>query len=178
MNVTVFGSSQPLEGSPAYNDAYKIGQMLAEAGHCVLTGGYKGTMQAVSRGASEAGGHVIGVTTLEIERWRGVTANAWVKEERKFETLHQRLHALIDGCDAAIALPGGPGTLTEIALMWNLMIVDAIHRRPLILVGIGWQSILDQAYEKMSDNFLENQRALLQFSPDITSAVQLINHYS
>jgi predicted Rossmann-fold nucleotide-binding protein len=40
--------------------------------------------------------------------------------------LHERLLALIDGCDAAIALPGGVGTLLEIAMMWNRMIVDAI----------------------------------------------------
>jgi uncharacterized protein (TIGR00725 family) len=178
MNVTVFGGSQPKEGSAAYSAAYQIGKLLAEAGHVVLTGGYVGTMEAVSRGASEAGGHVIGVTCSEIERWRGVSANAWVKEERKFETLRQRLDGLIDGCNAAIALPGGPGTLTEIALMWNLMIVDAIHRRPLILVGHGWNSMFDQAYAELNDYFVENQRALIQFSPDIQSAVRLLNHNS
>ena len=68
---------------------------------------------------------------------RPIGANAWVKEERKFKTLQERLDGLISGCDAAIALPGGPGTLTEIGLMWNLMIIDAIRRRPLILVGRG-----------------------------------------
>lgn len=39
--------------------------MLAERGHIVLNGGYIGTMEAVSRGAAEAGGHVIGVTCEE-----------------------------------------------------------------------------------------------------------------
>jgi uncharacterized protein (TIGR00730 family) len=175
MNVTVFGGSQPREGSQAYEEAYKLGQILAEAGHTVLTGGYVGSMQAVSKGANEAGGHVIGVTCVEIERWRAGGVNAWVHEERKFETLHQRLDALINGCDAAIALPGGPGTMTEISLMWNLMIVDAIHRRPLILVGHGWQSILDQAYFEMGDYFVESQRAILLLSPDIYDAVRLLN---
>jgi len=175
MNVSVFGGSQPKASSAAYIEAYAIGKLLAEAGHTILTGGYIGTMEAVSRGASEAGGHVIGVTCEEIERWRGVGANPWVKEERKFITLRQRLDALIDGCDAAIALPGGPGTLAEIALMWNLMIVDVIHRRPLVLVGHGWKSMLDQAYAEMGDCFVEKQRALIQFSPDIHSAVKLLN---
>ena len=174
MNITVFGGSQPAEGSQAYITAYLLGKLLAEAGHIVLTGGYMGTMEAVSRGASEAGGHVIGVTCLEIERWRTTGANAWVKEERKCETLRQRLDGLIEGCEAAIALPGGPGTLTEIALMWNLMIVDAIHRRPLILVGHGWQATFDQAYTEMGENFIERQRAMLQFAPDIQSAVHLL----
>ena len=35
----------------------------------------------------------------------------WVKEEIKKKTLIERLQVLIEGCDAAIALPGGPGTL-------------------------------------------------------------------
>jgi predicted Rossmann-fold nucleotide-binding protein len=52
------------------------------------------------------------------------TREQWVKEERKKKTLLSRLQALIEGCDAAIALPGGPGTLTEITLMWNLMIIS------------------------------------------------------
>ena len=175
MNITVFGGSQPKPGSPSYQEAYELGKLLAEAGHAVLTGGYVGTMEAVSRGANEAGGHVIGVTCMEIERWRGVGANAWVKEERKYDTLRQRLDGLIDGCDAAIALPGGPGTLTEISLMWNLMIVDAIPRRPLVLVGHGWQSMFDQAYSELNDYFIENQRKLIQFAPDIQTAVRAVN---
>jgi hypothetical protein len=178
MNVSVFGGSQPKPGSAAYLEALLIGKLLAEAGHVVLTGGYIGTMEAVSRGANEAGGHVIGVTCLEIERWRSIGANAWVKEERKFDTLRQRLDGLIEGCDAAIALPGGPGTMAEISLMWNLMIVDAIRRRPLILVGHGWNSMFDQAYAELDEYFLPNQRALIQFTPNVHSAVQLLNHNS
>jgi uncharacterized protein (TIGR00730 family) len=178
MNVTVFGGSQPRPGSNAYVEAYQLGKYLAESGHTVLTGGYKGAMEAVSRGANEAGGHVIGVTCEDIEHWRGVGVNAWVLEERKFKTLQQRLDGLINGCQAAIALPGGPGTLTEISLMWNLMIVGAIHRRPLILVGHGWKAMFDQAYSEMSDYYVERQRALIQFSPDINSAVRLLNHNS
>src|SRR6185295_11638657 len=103
-------------------EAYELGKLLAGAGHTVLTGGYMGTMEAVSKGANEAGGHVIGVTCAQIESWRATGPNAWVKEQRRFETLQERLNCLIDSCDAAIALPGGPGTLTEIALSWNLMI--------------------------------------------------------
>ena len=176
MNITVFGGSQPKEGDSAYIEAYQLGKLLAEAGHAVLTGGYIGTMEAASKGATEAGGHVIGVTCTDIERWRRVSANAWVKEERKFETLQERLDGLINGCDAAIALPGGPGTLTEIGLMWNLMIIDAIHRRPLILVGRGWQSMLDQAYAEMGAYFTDNQRQLVQFAPDVQTAVEILEN--
>lgn len=175
MNVTVFGGSLPARDSQAYQQAFQLGTLLAEAGHAVLTGGYIGTMEAVSRGANEAGAHVIGVTCDEIERWRGISANPWVMEERKFNTLRERLNNLIDGCDAAIALPGGPGTLTEISLMWNLMIVDAIPQKPLILIGHGWKSMLEQAYTEMPEYFIEKQRNLVQFAPDIHTAVKLLD---
>ena len=100
MNITVFGGSQPREGDSAYNEAMELGRLLAQRGHTVLTGGYIGTMEAVSRGASEAGGHVIGVTCEDIENWRKVAPNRWVKEERRWKTLLERLQGLIDGCDA------------------------------------------------------------------------------
>jgi predicted Rossmann-fold nucleotide-binding protein len=87
-------------------------------------------MEAVSRGAAEAGGHVIGVTCTEISRWHGLAANPWIQEERQTATLMERLEGLIRGSDAALALPGGPGTLAEISLAWNLMIVGSVSPRP------------------------------------------------
>ena len=178
MNITIFGGSQPQPGSPAYVEAYQLGKLLAEAGHTVLTGGYIGTMEAVSRGASEAGGHVIGVTCAEIEKWRPIKANAWVKEEWRRETLMERLQALVEACDAAIALPGGPGTLAEISLSWNLRIIGAITPRPLILVGDGWQTVLDQVYQSFDEYIPTNQRELVQFAKDVNSAVGLLESYA
>ena len=171
MRISVFGGSQPKEGSAAYAEAQQLGRLLAERGHTVLTGGYIGTMEAVSRGACEAGGHVVGVTCTEIERWRAVGANRWVKEELKEETLVDRLRVLVQGCDAALALPGGPGTLTEISLTWNLMIVSALPRRPLILIGDGWQRVFDQVFTGLGDYTPDHQRVLLEFAPDINTAV-------
>jgi uncharacterized protein (TIGR00730 family) len=174
MNVSVFGGSQPKQGDPAYAEAMLLGRLLAQGGHTVLTGGYIGTMEAVSRGANEAGGHVIGVTCEEIERWRPVKANAWVTEERRRLRLMERLEELITACDAAIALPGGPGTLTEIAVTWNLMIVGVLRRRPLILVGGGWQSLFGRAFLEMGTYTPEAQRALLEFAPDVQTALKRV----
>ncbi|HEX7541524.1 MAG TPA: LOG family protein [Anaerolineales bacterium] len=175
MNITVFGGSQPQPGSPAYAEACELGKLLAQAGHTVLTGGYIGTMEAVSRGASEAGGHVIGVTCADIETWRPVKPNVWVQEERRFATLQERLNELVLACDAAIALPGGPGTLTEIALTWNLMIVNSMPPKPLILTGAGWRSVMKSFYNSFEVYIPQNQRDLLQFAPDIREAVNLLS---
>ena len=178
MKISVFGSSQSKEGSMAYAEAQELGKLLAQRGHVVFTGGYRGTMEAVSRGAAEVGGHVVGVTCDDIERWRPLGANAWVKEEWRKKTLIDRLQALVEGCDAALALPGGPGTLTEIALTWNLMIIGSLHRRPLILIGSGWQNVLDQFYQSLDEYVSATQRELAQFAPDIKTAVELLDSKS
>ena len=86
---------------------------------------------------------MIGVTCDEIGRWHGRSANDWVSEEWKQTTLIQRLEVLIRSADAAMALPGGPGTLAEVALMWNLMIVGSLPSRSLILVGPAWKQVMD-----------------------------------
>jgi hypothetical protein len=174
MRISVFGGSQPREGDPAYTEALDLGRLLAERGHTVLTGGYIGVMEAVSRGAQEAGGHVIGVTCEDIEAWRPVKPNSWVMEEVRKKTLIDRLHALIHESDAALALPGGAGTLTEIALMWNLMIVESLHRRPLILVGGGWQSTFDQFFREFDSYMTAQQREILRFAEDVHTALKML----
>jgi uncharacterized protein (TIGR00725 family) len=173
--ITVFGGSGPKPGSPGYIEAYELGKLLGAAGHTVLTGGYIGTMEAVSKGAAETGGHVVGVTCDEIENWRKVTKNAWVQEERRFQTLEQRLNELVHACDAAIALSGGPGTLTEIALSWNLMIVDAMPRKPLILIGERWKKVLETFNREFADYTSINQGMIITFAATIHEASELVS---
>jgi uncharacterized protein (TIGR00730 family) len=177
MNITVFGGSEPRPGEEPYADALRLGLLLAQAGHCVLTGGYIGTMEAVSRGAAEAGGHVIGVTCDQIEAWRPVRPNQWVREERRFATVRLRLFALIEDCDAAIALPGGVGTLAEVAEMWSHLQTGAISPRPLILVGPGWRSTMETFLRYFDRYVPERYRDLLIFAPTVEIAVQILAGY-
>jgi uncharacterized protein (TIGR00725 family) len=174
MKVTVFGGASAQPGDPGYQDAFKLGSLLAQAGHTVLTGGYMGTMEAASKGAALAGGLVIGVTCAEIERWRNARANPWVKEEWKTDTLAERLSLLIDHAQAAIALPGGPGTLVEISLLWNRMIIAAAPVRPLIIVGKGWKDTFETLFHEQEPYIGEPQRRLLTFSPTVEEAAALL----
>lgn len=138
--VTVFGSSRVETGNPEYLDAIRLGRLLAEAGYSLCTGGYAGVMEAVSRGAVEAGGHTIGVTvTTWTSRHR---PNRWVREELAMPDLFQRI-ARLTATDAYVAMPGGMGTLGEVALTWNLFQTESIPRRPLVLVGRPWRDTLD-----------------------------------
>ena len=176
MKVTVFGGASAQPGDWIYQEAQRLGLLLAQSGHTVLTGGYMGTMEAASRGAAEGGGHVIGVTCSEIDRWRNAKANPWVKEEWKVETLMDRLRLLMDSAEVALALPGGSGTLAEIALLWNRMIIAAIPARPLILIGEGWQTTFTTLLKEQSPYIGEPQRRLLTFAPTVEAAVALIAH--
>ncbi|MBX3047056.1 MAG: LOG family protein [Anaerolineales bacterium] len=171
MNITVFGSASPQPGHSAYEEARRLGELLARAGHTVLTGGYMGTMEAASRGAAEAGGHVVGVTCQQIEDWRAAKHNPWVLEERKFPTLRERLYCLVDSCDAALALPGGIGTLDEIVTMWSQMQTAAMAVRPLILIGEGWRRTITALLEAQNEHIRPAHRDLLSFAEDIDGAV-------
>jgi uncharacterized protein (TIGR00730 family) len=175
MRVTVFGGAAPRPGEPAYDEALQLGHLLGEQGCTVLTGAYLGTMEAVSRGANEAGGHVIGVSCEEIERWRPIKANSWVQEELRTPTLKERLFTLIEQCDAAIALPGGPGTLAEFAVMWNLLIIAALPPRPLILVGPGWRETVEVLCRTQTAYVPPYQQEFLSFAATVEEAVQVLS---
>jgi uncharacterized protein (TIGR00730 family) len=172
--ITVFGGSSPRPEEQPYQEAQRLGALLGKAGYAVLTGGYIGTMEAVSRGAAEAGGHVIGVTCDEIEGWRPVNPNPWIMEERRYPTTRERLFALMTACDAALALPGGVGTLAEIVFMWSQLQTGALSLRPLILIGAGWQDIFNEFYNRMDPYIRTQDKAFLTFAPDVGAAAKLL----
>ncbi|MFW5772774.1 MAG: LOG family protein [Phototrophicaceae bacterium] len=141
--VAVYGSAVVRPGEPEYQDAYEIGRALAQAGYAIMTGGYGGIMGAASQGAAEAGGHVIGVTSRAIELLRDDQANAWVSEEIKYDTLRDRLLHLVLHADACVVMPGGLGTLNELALSWELGRVGDLPLRPLVCYGDFWRQMLE-----------------------------------
>ncbi|MGQ9502511.1 MAG: LOG family protein [Anaerolineae bacterium] len=140
--ISVFGANAPLPGSAEYEAARDLGRRLAKLGMVVQTGGYGGVMEAASRGASESGGHVIGVTCALFESSWALRPNHWVQTEIKQPTLRARVVYLIEQCDGIVVMPGGIGTLSELALAWSLMQVGEIRRKPLIAVGGQWQRTL------------------------------------
>jgi len=142
--VTVFGSSLPREDSAAFAEARRLGRLLAEAGFAVCNGGYGGLMEATARGAREAGGRTIGVTCAI---W-SAKANRWIEEEVRAPSFPERLMTLIARGDAYIVLPGGTGTLAELALVWEMMNKSSLSRsvggrRPLLVMAPYWQPVID-----------------------------------
>ena len=134
----------PGEGSTAYVEAQRLGRLLAEAGYAVCNGGYGGLMEATARGAREAGGHTIGITCVLWSR----PANPWIVQEVRAETFSERLMTLLARGDAYIVLPGGTGTLAELALAWEMMNKSSLSetvggRKPLLVMAPYWQPVID-----------------------------------
>lgn len=174
--VSVFGSARVQPGDADYELAVTVGRVLAEAGYTVMTGGYGGVMEAASKGANKAGGHVIGVTTKQIEQVRQVVANRWVKEEIMYDELRDRLLHLVKEADAGyVALPGGVGTLHEIAETWELMRMNGIGQRPLICYGDYWEGIITQV--KMSPYVGDFYRQLMKFAHTPKEVVQILHNW-
>lgn len=138
--VAVFGDSAPREGSAAYRTAREVGRVLAELGYAVANGGYRGTMEASARGAREAGGHTVGVLcTL----WSSAP-NEYLDRTVTVDDLYARVAALIEiGSAGYVVLPGGTGTLVEVAVAWELMCKTFLAPRPLVCVGEFWQPMIE-----------------------------------
>ena len=138
--VTVFGTSKARPGDSVFAMAESLGRLLAENGFTLANGGYGGTMLAGAKGAAEAGGRVVGVTCTAFKR---SGANEFVTEEISTSCLSERLAKLIELGDAYLVLPGGTGTLLELADVWehkNKGFANA--DKPIILVGAFWQPLL------------------------------------
>jgi uncharacterized protein (TIGR00725 family) len=136
--VTIFGGSKCDESSLEYSQALRVGELLADAGFTICTGGYSGVMEAASRGAHERGGRVIGITMNQFQS----EPNRFLTEKIPSEHFYERLQRLIVQSVGYIALRGGMGTVTEISLVWNKLQTRVLDPRPLVLLGDCWPPVV------------------------------------
>lgn len=138
--ISIFGTSRALPESPVYQLAFDTGKLLAEAGFTIANGGYAGSMAASAKAAAGAGAKVIGVTCLKFKS----VPNKYSTEIIQTDCLDERLNKLTEIADAYVALPGGTGTLLEIAKVWELKNKHFIdERKPIILVTDFWKALID-----------------------------------
>lgn len=166
--VTIFGGSKCAETSPEYQEARKIGGMLAEAGFTICTGGYLGVMEAASRGARERGGRVLGIVMNQFKH----EPNRFLTDKVATDHFYDRLQNLITRSIGFVAFRGGMGTVTEISLVWNKLTTGVLAPRPLVLVGDCWHGVV----EAWKSNLVVSDRDLkfLEFADEADSAASLI----
>ena len=139
--IAVFGSSEPRPGEPLYQQAYELGRLLAAEGLTVVTGGYGGVMEGASRGATEAGGTTLGVTC---DAFAGRTPNSFLSRTVTAPDLYQRQRELIERSRGYVVCEGRTGTLAELSMLWALNRAGCLDRRPVILLGVYWNTLLEQ----------------------------------
>ncbi len=108
MRVSIIGGSDASKGTA--DRAREVGRLLAERGHEVVCGGRGGVMAAACRGASEAGGHTIGILPGHDRD----NANEYVETTIATGIGNARNPLVVLNGDAVVAIDGGPGTLSEI----------------------------------------------------------------
>lgn len=166
--VTIFGGSKCRESDLAYLQAMRVGELLADAGYTICTGGYSGVMEAASRGAHERGGRVIGITMNQFS----IEPNRYLTEKIPSEHFYERLQRLIVQSVGYIALRGGMGTVTEISLVWNKMQTRVLEPRPLVLLGDCWPPVVETWQKHLAVNDTNVQ--ILSFAKTPEDAVGII----
>ena len=130
--VAVYGSSSTRPGCGGaaqkdYEDAQKLGMLLAKEGYGVLTGGSVGSMEAVNKGCKEAGGHSIGVT-LELLK-KEQKANDYCDELIRTDHFYPRLEKYREKSSFQVAGPGGVGTVMEVMEMLCMLLTNRTHHQ-------------------------------------------------
>ena len=166
--VTIFGGSKCGEDSEEYRHSLRVGQLLAEQGFTICTGGYLGVMEAASRGAHERGGHVLGIVMNQFK----AEPNRYLTDKVATAHFYERLQNLITRSVGFIAVRGGMGTVTEMSLVWNKLQTQVIEPRPLVLLGKDWPPVIEAFRRHLAVS--ERDVRLLDFAETPEEAVRIV----
>ena len=173
--VTIFGSARLPEDNKYYKQARKLGQLLAQNAHAVVTGGGPGIMEAANRGAYEYGGRSIGLNiTLAHEQ----NPNPYLTDTLNFEYFFARKVMLAMSSKVYVFFPGGFGTMDEFSEILILMQEGKMPKMPMFLIGKSFWKPLDKFYtSKMRPLKLigKSDQKIYKITDDITEVVRAAN---
>ena len=146
-SVSFFGSSRTPEGHPWYRKAEEIAKLLSDAGFAVVSGGGPGIMEAANRGAYKGRSPSVG---LNIQLPHEQHANPYQDISLHFRHFFARKVMFVKYASAYVVLPGGFGTLDELAEILTLVQTGKTRRIPICLVESRfWGGLLDWLRETM-----------------------------
>ncbi|HUI22165.1 MAG TPA: TIGR00730 family Rossman fold protein [Methylocella sp.] len=155
-NVCVYcGSAQGAD--PIYLEAArKLGHVMAMSGvGLVYGGGATGLMGAIARSVLTSGGHVTGIIPDFLVSREHIPPG--IQECLIVDDMHERKRLMFERADAFVALPGGIGTLEELAEQLTWVQLER-HMKPVVIADIGgfWQPLLDLFAHMRARRFIQS----------------------
>jgi uncharacterized protein (TIGR00730 family) len=138
--VCIFGSCKDLS-QETKEEIFRLGKILAQMGVTVMSGGFGGTMEDISRGAKSAGGKTVGVTCYVWDKGLYTKANEFVDEEVVADSLFERIDVMLKEADAFVVFPGGTGTMLELSATLEHINKGLIEPKPVIVFGTFWKPV-------------------------------------
>ena len=174
MKLCLYGASSNLINKKYIEATEKLGEELAKRGHTlVFGGGANGLMGAAARGATTAGGEILGISPkfFDVD---GVLYDKCT-EFIYTETMQERKHLLVTKSDGFIVMPGGPGTFDELFETLSLRQLG-IHNKPIAVFNIdGYFDPLGQMLKNAYDgNFMTEE--ILQLCPLFNNETELLKY--
>lgn len=175
--VSIFGSARVKPDSAYYKQAEAIAYQLSEAGFAVVTGGGPGIMEAANKGASKGPMPTVG---LNIQLPHEETTNQYQDISLTFRHFFSRKVMFVKYASAYICLPGGFGTLDELAEILTLIQTGKSRRIPIILVDKKfWQGLFDWLINTVAGEGMidKSDLDLIAFIDDPKEIVATINNF-
>lgn len=159
--ATFFGGAIGDTETKEYQETILIGELLAQHNFIVKNGGYRGLMEAISKGVKNKNGNAIGYTC---KSFNTIIGNDYLSESIVCNDIYERLKSLITDSDLFIVQKGGIGTLSELFLCLDIIRkIDKKERPRVILIGDFWKII----FKELNDTIIpQKDRGLYKILRD------------
>jgi len=165
-SVSIFGSARTPVDHPYYKLTEEIAYALSEAGFSVISGGGPGIMEAANKGAFAGKSPSVG---LNIQLPHEQIGNPYQDIRLSFRHFFTRKVMFVKYAAAYVVMPGGFGTLDELAEILTLVQTNKTRRIPIILVHSPfWQGLLE-----WFKNTLVAEKTI---APEDLDLIQVLDH--
>lgn len=172
--LAAFGSCRIGTEAEVYQDVFALSKKIGLAGWDGITGGHQGMMAAFSEGIHASGGHIRGIT---LERFP-TPPNNTLSEEIRSRDFFSRMGTMIEQAQGWLVLPGGLGTLAELAMTWDLLAIRVLDTKPLLLYGDMWEPVVKVLSEQLvlSERHAFDTIRICHSHADVLDALQAYSH--
>ena len=140
-SVSIFGSARTDPEHPTYKLTEEIAKRLSDEGFSIVSGGGPGVMEAANKGAQAGASASIGIN---IELPHEQSSNDYQDISLYFRHFFSRKVMFVKYASAYVVMPGGFGTLDELAEILTLIQTGKTRRIPIVLVGCSfWEGLVD-----------------------------------